>query len=469
MPNSQPRVEWIPPGNPHPDSDAALELLDATGAILEDWQEDVFTKSLMERNGKWAAFEVGLVVPRQNGKSELALHRMIAGLFVLREPLIIYTAHLADTSLEMFRRLIEMIEAVPWLEREVAHVWRTNGKEQIELRSGQRVRFRTRTKGGGRGYAGVSCVIFDEAMIFPEASIGSILPVVSRAPNAQLWYLGSAVDQTIHEDGQVLARLRERGVKGNDPSLAYFEWSLPFKTPIEVSAAVAADPESWRSSNPSRMIPEEHIANEHRSMDPRTFAVERLGVGDWPAIGGANAVISLEKWAKLADPDPIPLNPARYAFDATPDRAFATIAKAGIGPDGNTHTEVVERDRGMGWLVPRLIEINPDVLVTDASGPAGSLIPELERAGLKVTPVSAPEYAQACGMFYDGVSEETMRHLDAPEMNAALRGATTRPLVDRWVWSRKNSSVDISPLVASTLALWGHLTTETAAPFLEVW
>jgi hypothetical protein len=36
-----------------------------------------------------------------------------------------------------------------------------------------------------------------------------------------------------------------------------------------------------------------------------------------------------------------------------------------------------------------------------------------------------------------------------------LKGATQRPLGDRWAWSRKNSSIDISPLVAVTLALWG--------------
>jgi hypothetical protein len=35
----------------------------------------------------------------------------------------------------------------------------------------------------------------------------------------------------------------------------------------------------------------------------------------------------------------------------------------------------------------------------------------------------------------------------------AIRGAAVRPLGDSWAWSRKNSTVDISPLVACTLAL----------------
>jgi hypothetical protein len=36
----------------------------------------------------------------------------------------------------------------------------------------------------------------------------------------------------------------------------------------------------------------------------------------------------------------------------------------------------------------------------------------------------------------------------------AIRGATTRPLGDAWAWSRKNSDVDITPLVSCTLAHW---------------
>ena len=40
------------------------------------------------------------------------------------------------------------------------------------------------------------------------------------------------------------------------------------------------------------------------------------------------------------------------------------------------------------------------------------------------------------------------------ELVEAIKGAGTRALGDGWCWSRKSSRVDISPLVASTLALW---------------
>ena len=82
----------------------------------------------------------------------------------------IHTAHLADTSKEGFRRLDDLIDANEWLSSQVRHVWRTNGHESIEFKGGRRIRFRTRTRGGGRGFSG-SPVFFDEAMFLPEISM----------------------------------------------------------------------------------------------------------------------------------------------------------------------------------------------------------------------------------------------------------------------------------------------------------
>jgi hypothetical protein len=39
-------------------------------------------------------------------------------------------------------------------------------------------------------------------------------------------------------------------------------------------------------------------------------------------------------------------------------------------------------------------------------------------------------------------------------MAAAIQGAVKRQVGESWAWSRRSSAVDISPLVAATLALW---------------
>jgi len=95
--------------------------------------------------------------------------------------------------------------------------------------------------------------------------------------------------------------------------------------------------------------------------------------------------------------------------------------------------------------------------VCDDSGPAKSIVPAIEALGIAVTTISAAEHAQACGMLVDMVNAKTMRHVGSLDLWNAIRGASTRPLGDRWAWSRKSSSVDIAPLVASTLALWAAM------------
>lgn len=433
------------------------------GVELDPWQAFILSNSLNEdAAGKWSAFEVGVEVPRQNGKGGYGEGRVLAGLFLLGEKLIIWSAHQFDTSLEAFRRLLMLIEDTPEFDQRVQRVSRAHGEEGIELKGGQRVRFRTRTKGGGRGFSS-DCLILDEAMILPESAHGALLPTLSAKPNPQVIYMGSAVDQWIHEHGVVFARIRERGLTGNDPALAYFEWSAAFENPQQVGDA-ALDPEVWAQANPALgiRISAEHIERERLSMDPRTFAVERLGVGDWPRTDGFDLqVIPPEMWRSLRDPDSEAKASVRFGFDVSPDRSSASIAAAGLRHDGRWHAEVVERADGAGWVVPRLAELverhGQLPPRCDGAGPAGSLVPQLEQLGIEVETLSAREYAEACGSFFDTCAEDALRHLGQDGLDSAIKGAARRNLGDAWAWSRKSSATDITSLVACTVALQGAM------------
>lgn len=459
--NQRPRVSSIPPYASSTGAEA-VELVRMAGLELDPWEEFVLAESLGERqDGRWAAFEVAVLCPRQNGKNEILTARQLTGLFLLGEKLQIHSAHQWDTSLEALERLLQLIEETPDFDRRVQRVSRTNGKEGIELKGGQRIRFRTRTKGGGRGFTG-DVIYLDEAMEIAEAFHGALFPTVSARSivgDPQVWYTGSAVDQWVHDNGVVFARIRDRGLAGGDENLAYFEWSVEGDSPEWVDET-ATDPEAWATANPGLgiRISLEHIAREQASMDPRTFAVERLGVGDWPTTDPeADQVISAETWNACADKDSEPRDPLVFAFDVAPNRSSAAIAVAGPRVDGKAHIEVVEHGAGTGWVVDRVAELNdkhhPGAIVCDDAGPAASLIPELKKRGINVVTVNAREHAQACGRFFDACEEAGIRHLDTAELRAALRGAATRPLGDAWAWSRKNSSVDITPLVAVTLAM----------------
>lgn len=461
----RPRISCIPRFD-HSTGDEAIELCGNAGLELDEWQCHALRASLAERpDGQWAAFQVVLEMPRQNGKNSIAEGRQLAGMYLIDdERLLIHCAHLFPTSLEHFRRISSLIVDTPALNKRLKPrgIKNSHGEEGIELKDGTRLSFKARTRrGGGRGFS-CDALFFDEAMDLPDTVHGNILPTLSARPNPQVWYMASAVDQYQHENGLVLARIRNRAIEGAAQRLVYMGWGLDLDTPDQVTAEIAGDPASWAQANPGlgiRISPE-YVADELESLDLRSFAVERLGVGDWPEPDGGHAVITAETWAALLDENSTRNGEIAMAFDVTPDRSSSAVAIAGHRADGLEHLEVIERKRGTGWVVDYLVERvekhKPSALVCDGKGPAGSLIPDLEAAGVEVTVVTAAEHAQACGSFWDACDQLALRHIGQAELTAAVRIAIKRPLGGQgaWAWSR-NSAGDISPLVAVTLARWG--------------
>lgn len=480
-----PLVRWVPEADACFDlADAAVELAAGCGLVLDPWQVDGLRAMLaFLPDGRWAASEVGECVPRQNGKNGITETRQLAGLFLVGEfpvlrssdPLAVHTAHLNDTADEALRRLLMLIEANDELPRKVKRVSRANGKEAIEARNGERIRYRARTKGGGRGYAGDDLYL-DEAMFLPEFGYGALRPILSAKPNPQIVYTGSAVDQEIHDDGVVFARVRERGIEGTDRRLVYFEWGLPYERPDDVPEGELEDPDVWARANPAFevRIAAETVESERQSMAARSFAVERLGVGDWPDTDRANHVIDMVVWGALFDAASKVEDPVSFAFDVAEDRSKASIAVGGRRRDGLVHVEVVDRRPGTGWVAPRLKELmeRHESLKAryEGSGPAASLRPELDQLEVPAEAVSGGEMAQACGQFFDLVGRRGLRHRGGRDLESALtsalKGAAKQNAGGAWKWSRKHSAVDISPLVTVTLAGWAAAAKRGKAPMI---
>jgi hypothetical protein len=464
----QPRILWEPPFDPSDLGAEAVGLAADVGLVLDPWEADFLAGSLRERAGKWAAFEVAGMVSRQNGKGAILEAREIAGLFLLDEQLILHSAHEYKTAAEGFRRLLGLVENCDMLRRRVRQVRTSHGEEGLELLNGARLRFIARSTGSGRGFTG-DCVILDEAQNLPDAAVDALMPTMSARPNPQLWYTFTAPDKDLAPCGHI-ARVRRRGIKGGDRGLYYAEWSI---NPHVVECSLActehddpASPRSWARANPGLniRISETHVGREMASMSAQGFARERLGVGNWPVEAGAGwQVIAEEQWTAREDRLSQVLDPVAVAMDATPFREWGSIAVAGRRADGNLHVEVVEHRPRTSWMVPWLLDrierLKPCAVVIDGASEAGSLIAPLEAASVEVVKPTFREMAQACGQLVEAVTDSgTLRHLGQVELAVALAGAQKRPLGDSWAWSRRDSSVDISPLVASTLALWGHAT-----------
>jgi hypothetical protein len=387
----EPRLCAVPEGVVSSAGQETVDLARLAGLDLDPWQELVLEQALGEgEDGRWAAFEVGLVVPRQNGKGSILEARELAGLFLFGEKLLIHSAHEQATSSEHFRRLLTLIEGVPEFERRVLKAPKGKGAEAIELRGGQRILFKTRTGGGGRGLTG-DFVGLDEAMILPVATTAALVPTMaarSVSGNPQLWYAGSAVDQDKHEHGIVLASLRARGL-AHAPRVAYFEWSADGDDPSAVPGDVRSDPDVWRQANPGLgiRISLEHVANEcGGALGPREFAVERLGIGDWPDLDqdDSDAVISRETWAELLDVGSQAQDPVCFAIDVRPDFTAAAIGAAGHREDGLAHLEVVDHRAGTNWLVERLVELGrhrPVAICFDERSPAAAVAKRATASG----------------------------------------------------------------------------------------
>jgi hypothetical protein len=439
----------------------AIELGRRAGLIADAHQEFVIDNALgVKEDGKWAAFEVGLCEPRQNGKGGILEVVELANLFLFGSKLVVHSAHEFRTSLEHFFRMKELIEESD-LQRELKSkggVRTSHGEEGFELKNGCRMHFRTRTKKGGRGFSG-DFLGLDEAMIISEAMMGAMFPTLRARPNPQVWYSGSAVDQLIHEYGTVFSRVRARGIAGDTKDMAYFEWSVDMDDPEELTEEQSFDEELWAQSNPALgvRISLEHMRKERDALDLRTFAVELLGIGDWPRTDGQRlSPIHHEEWDALADFRSVLQDPIVLSFDVSPERR-CSISTAGRNGDGLWHLELIANYPGTKQLTDRLLELaeshQPWSIVCDGYGPAASLVPFLVDKGLNIHTLNSGEHAAACGLMADAVTQKTLRHLGSPEVANAVRGAATRPLGDAWAWSRRNSTVDISPLVAMTLAL----------------
>jgi aryl-alcohol dehydrogenase-like predicted oxidoreductase len=165
--------------------------------------------------------------------------------------------------------------------------------------------------------------------------------------------------------------------------------------------------------------------------------------------------------------------------DVSWDRSHTVVGLAGHRDDGLAHIEVIATRAGTDWLSTwlRSSDRSPDVLAAPVAvqargAPVSSLIPEMRDAGVPVVEWGGVDLGVATGEFYDrvraaigeGSSAAQLRHRNQPLLNIAAATASTRPVQDAWLWDRRHSPTDVSPLIAVTGALWalGHAQPRTS-------
>lgn len=427
------------------------------GLQLDEWQaNDVRDMCAVDERGDWLVSEAALVVARQNGKGAVTECLQLADLFLWDQRLVVHTAHEFQTSQEAFLRVAGLVENTPQLSKRLAIVRTSNGKEGIELKSGARLRFRARSKSAMRGFT-TGKLYFDEAYDLTEDQVAASTPAMATVRNSQIVY--TSTPPLPGQESEVLDNVRLRAMSDSPGRLCYLEHSAD-------PGCERQDRQAWADANPGLgiRISEQFLADQYSRMSQESFAREHLCI--WSPRKDFGAV-NMRDWNAASDWRSLPAQDATpaFAFDVSPNSESAAIVVACEHSDGQrVHVELVEHRANVGWLVD-VVPTLTDRIVADPGSQAGEVIPLLKAAGVDVVQVKARDTAAAAGGFTSALAEDVLRIRRDEALTEAAQGARRRPLADAWAWKRKNVGVDISPLVAASLAVWAFRGRDTGPDY----
>lgn len=454
----EPTHRIVNPEVPDSHGHAAAVIADMVGLHLDEWEINALVDGMGYVEGvdaagnpaeRWAAGQVGLEVSRQNGKTVILAMRMLIGIFVLNEKVIVYSAHENETAKKTFEFVQQLIKSSPALHAKVKVTGRssgfrtTNGQIAINFWTGQQIVFRTRTTGTARGLS-ADCLIVDEWQELSDTQNAALQPIVSAQPNPQTWFAGSAGTRKSTHMGRFIRKAAER------VRVVLHRWA----------ADDTMDPDSpltWARLNPAygppplgRLHPDT-VRDEHDAMPPDLFAQERLGVGDYPREDGADWVIPRPNFEAGIDQTSKIVGPIVISVEVKWDRQRASISVAGLRSDNRKHIGTIANEPGVMWTVQRIVAITKKndylAVVIDPNSPANVLVAPLEDAGVTVHLLKSVDLTRAFGSMYDAFNVDLaagekprMVHTGGSVLTSSLAEASTRDSVGATTWRRATQS-----------------------------
>lgn len=433
----------------------------ADGYPLDESQRFTLRTAMGERADKsWSASTVCDFEPRQSGKNDALAARELYGLIGMGEKLIIHTAHEFPTANESFLRFAALFENWDDLRAKVRRVYYANGAQGIEFRSGQRILYKTRTGGSGRGFAKADLVVYDEAQHLKAEHVAASGPARLVNPNAQAWYMGSGGFAW----SKNAWRLRRRALTGEgSPRFAYVEHTAEKVSVVDgrmvsVRPADLLDRDAWAEAHPAygHRISDESLLGLFDELGPDDFGRECLCIWEPEETDDTSELVA--GWPALADAGSVIASHHQIGLDVSPDRRWSSFGAAGRRDDGRLHVEAWEHRPGTSWVLEVAVAswlLRHIPIRIQTSSPAGAFIAPLKERGVEVVEMSVGDHAQALGQFLDACANDQLRHLGGVSLSAAVKGAVVRTSGDVDVLGRRSSKTDITPLVAVTLAVGG--------------
>lgn len=188
------------------------------------------------------------------------------------------------------------------------------------------------------------------------------------------------------------------------------------------------------------------------------FSREFLGWWEDPADSTDD--LTGAEWA-AAETEDGPTGDLVAAADVAPNGVWSSVVVCGAGI-----LELVEHRRGTSWLPERLAELGDRHRIAeigiDPAGPVGSLLPDLERAGVPVRLLDGRDTVRACGAMVTAVADAAVRHRGEAALMAAVGAASRRTVGDGWKWSRERTR-------PSTCRRWSRRRMRTGCGWAAPW
>lgn len=387
-------------------------------------------------DGGFAAKSLAITKPRQNGKS-YAARWYVTWMAMVCGKRCLYSAHHSRTSRDMFKQLVDMLEADEKFNAELDYIYRAGGYEGIYFRKGGCIEFQTRTNSGGRGGT-YSVLVLDEAQELTPAQQDALLPTVSAsgeiadgASEPQKIYIGTVPGPECQ--GTVFREMHDR-VHAGESDIWWLEWGAQGEKLEDVDVN---DVDLWYACNPAmgRRMRESTVKDEHDTMTRDGFARERLG---WwsPTAGKVEYAVDRKRWRDLTvDAAPDTWDKQAYGVRFTPDGKFVALSVC-VAAEDTAHVEFIREAMtydGTDWLVEWLAERRNKFAAVAIDGKADvqDLYQRLVRAGVPrlAIMVARPQDAiSASGMALNAINDKRLTHVDDEALTESVTSAVRRKI-----------------------------------------
>lgn len=449
--------------------------LPGMGIEFDQWQEDMWYAGLaLREDGSLCCDVMGvtLSIARQAGKTYGVMVGLVAICLARPGTTVVWSSHHDRTSsetLEKIAGIVERPEIRPKMRAQFPVV-KTDDGRGVHFANGSRILFGARASGFGRGFAEVDIEVYDEAQCLIEASLTDMLAAMNVSDLGLAFFMGTPprpkeIALGVHEAfnrrrTRALDPKKKRPYKG-----VYIEFSPENADSLVAEMVADIDhPQFWEllaQANPSFGFRVGRSAIERLVENMSAEDVMREVFGIWNKTVESSSVIDRREWAKHGDASLNLPAPAALGINATREGRF--FVSAAWRDDETAHVELAwssaseaETLRFVSNLATKRTPIKHD-----SGGAASGIGKQLKIAGYKASAYTQIEATEGNALLVAMVDEDRLTHAGQPELDQAVRDSKRE---DRkaggWLIQPRHEKATIGPLIATTAALYGAMTTK---------